>query len=144
EKSLALDPHARGAHLFLAQALEQLGDRGAAWREASTELQMWPDDFRAAYYLAELAPDAGHTDERERYLRETIRIQPQFAPAYLDLARLVLQRNERFEEGVRLTKTALALKPPPHDQALAYFLLADFYNRLGRDDLSRENAQLGR
>ena len=144
QKALAIDSRARGGHLFLAQALDQLGDREGAWREASIEMQTWPDDFRAAYYLAEVAPEVGRANDVERYLREAIRAEPRFAPSYLRLAQLLLQRNERFDEGVRLAKTALALKPAGRDEALAYFLLADFYNRLGRDDLSRKNAELGR
>jgi len=143
-KALALDGRARGAHLFLAQALEQLGDRDGAWREASTEMQLWPDDFRAPFYLAELAPRAGHGDQVEPYLRAAIRAEPRYAPSYLHLAQFLLKHNERIDEGVKLTQTALTLKPAPHDEALAYFLLADFYNRLGRDELSRKSAQSGR
>jgi hypothetical protein len=43
-----------------------------------------------------------------------------------------------------MTRKALELKPTGRDEALAYFLLADFYSRLGRDDLSRQNAARAR
>jgi arylsulfatase A-like enzyme/Tfp pilus assembly protein PilF len=138
QKALTIDAHARGGHLFLAQALDDLGRRDDARREASIELQLWPDDFRAAVYLAELTPN-----DAERYLRLAIQIEPRYAAAYLRLAQLLLKRNERFDEGVRLTQQALALHPSGRDEALAYFLLADLYNRLGREDLSRDNARLG-
>jgi predicted Zn-dependent protease len=143
-QALAVDGRARGARLALAQALEQSGDREGAWKEASAELREWPDDFRPAYYLGELAPKAGHDEQAEQYLRDAIRIEPRFAASYLLLAQRLLRRNERFDEGIRLTRKALELKPRREDQALAYFLLADFYSRLGHDELSRENAERGR
>jgi arylsulfatase A-like enzyme/Tfp pilus assembly protein PilF len=143
-RALAIDAHARGARLFLAQALEQLGRPNEAWQQASEELKLSPDDFRPAYYLAELAPRVGHDDEVERYLQQTIRAEPRFPAAYLQLARHLLQRGGRFDEGIRLTRKALELKPRGRDEALAYFLLADLYSRTGHADLSRKNADLAR
>jgi arylsulfatase A-like enzyme/Tfp pilus assembly protein PilF len=143
-QALAIDPHARGARLFLAQALEQLGRPEEAWQQANEELKFSPEDFRPAYYLAELAPRLGRDDKVELYLRQTIRAEPRFPAAYLQLARHFLQRSERFDEGIHLTRKALELKPRGRDEALAYFLLADFYSRTGRPDLSRKNAELAR
>ena len=142
-RALAIDNKARGARLYMAQALDLLGRREEAWQQASEEMRL-SQDFRAVYFLAELAPRAGRDGEAETLLRETIRREPRFIAAYLALARLLLQRNERFDEGIRLTKTALDLKPRGRDEALAYFLLADFYSRTGRIELSKRNAGLAR
>ena len=143
-RALALDGHARGARLYLAQALEQLGRPEEAWQRASEELELSPEDFRTAYYLAGLAPRVGREDRVEFYLRETIRAEPRFPAAYLELARYFLQHGERFDEGVHLATKALELHAHGRDEAMAYFLLADFYSRLGRADLSRKNAELAR
>ncbi len=143
-KALQIDPRARGARLFLAQALDHEGRPSEAWRQAQLELESWPDDFRPAHYLAELAARLGRNDRVEPYLRTAIRLEPRFVGSYLLLARHLLERGESLEEGVRLTRTALELGPKGRDEALAYFLLADFYSRLGRNDLSEQNAALAR
>jgi arylsulfatase A-like enzyme/predicted Zn-dependent protease len=140
-RALAIDARAHGARLFLAQALELAGRPEEAWQQASIELQVSPDDLRPALYLAELAPKVGRDQEVEPYLRRAIRSEPRFVTPYLHLARHLLQSNSRFDEAIAITRKAIDLRPRGRDEALAYFLLADLYNRVGRDDLSRQNAR---
>ena len=144
QAALAIDAAAPGARLFLAQALEAEGDVGGAWAKAQEEARLSPEDFRATYFLAQLAPRVERHAEIEPLLRRTIALEPRFTPAYLSLARFFLSQERNYEEGIALTNKALELGPRGRDEALARFLLADFYSRTGRHDLSRANAARGR
>ena len=82
-------------------------------------------------------------DEEERYLNRTIENNPKFPLGYFYLARVYLNRGERYEEAIDLVKKGIELKPERAELPLGYFLLADLYNRLGDNTLSRQYAEKG-
>jgi tetratricopeptide (TPR) repeat protein len=51
--------------------------------------------------------------------------------SYLYLARIYLNRGERYQEAIDLVRKGIELKPERSDLPLGYFLLADLYNRTG-------------
>ncbi|HJO03568.1 MAG TPA: sulfatase-like hydrolase/transferase [Acidobacteriota bacterium] len=136
---------------LLFQARQQPNEAIAAYRR---EIEISPRNGRAAFNLSVIYRNRGNLVEEERYLRLALEINPQFASGRLFLARIYLVKNERLDEAVSLVEGALerlesstAQGVPQEitrqDQVLAHLLLADIYNRLGRNELSTQHARLG-
>ena len=142
QQALAIDPRARGAHLAWGQALDRMHQDEQAKAQVETELTAWPDDFRAALLLGELAERRGDSAAAESFFRRAIAIEPRFAASHLRLARRLLESGGDAAEGVELARRALELGVNGEQRALTYYLLADFYSRLGETALSRQNARL--
>jgi tetratricopeptide (TPR) repeat protein len=126
-----------------AQILEEKGDLAAAAEAYQTELELSPKHFRSAFNLSRVMRIMGKADEEEKYLQLTMELNPEFPMSYFYIARIYLNRGERYEEAVELVKKGIDLKPEEKDLPLGYFLLADLYNRLGNEALSREYALKG-
>ena len=118
------------------------------------ELENAPRNIRAAFKLSVIYRNRGDLVDEERYLRLALEIDPQFASGRLFLARIYLVKNESLDEAVSLVEGALeqlesstARGVPQErtrqDQVLGHLLLADIYNRLGRNELSNQHARLG-
>jgi tetratricopeptide (TPR) repeat protein len=112
-------------------------------RKRLRELEHSPRHFKASFNLARLYRQIGKTDSEQKYLEQTIEAAPEFPLAYFYLARIYLNRGEKYEEAIRLTKKGIELRPEPGELPLGYFLLADLYNRLGDAALSAEFARKG-
>jgi tetratricopeptide (TPR) repeat protein len=143
-RALELEPQLRGAHLCLAQSLEAQGRLDAAVAEYESERRLSPADHRPVYGLARLYGRTGRTGEERQLLEETIRLEPGFVPAYLFLARSRLAAGEGYPEAIALVNRALGYDPAGTDLVLAYYLMADLYNRVGNQELSNEFALQGR
>ncbi len=48
------------------------------------------------------------------------------------LAKALMDKGEDLDHAVQVAKKALDLRPKPRTKILAYFILADLYNRLGQ------------
>ena len=131
-EALSITPRIAGAHLALAYAHERRGELATAWSEAMSELELRADP-RVLSLLEDLARRLGRQGELAGLLGRAITQHPESAESRLLLARLLLARGERYDEAVRLT-----------EEALADFLLADLYNRLGQPARSDEYAARGR
>ncbi len=143
------DLHFQRALLF--QTRQQPDEAIGAYRR---ELEISPRNGRAAFNLSVIFRNRGDLVEEERYLRLTLEIDPQSTSGRLFLARIYLVKNERLDEAVSLVEGALerlesatASGVPQEvtrqDQVLGHLLLADIYNRLGRNELSNQHARLG-
>ena len=71
-------------------------------------------------------------------------INPDFPLSYFYLARIYLNRGEKYQEAISLAQKGIELKPDKKDLPLGYFLLADLYNRLGNYRKASENLQKGK
>jgi tetratricopeptide (TPR) repeat protein len=71
-------------------------------------------------------------------------MNPGFAEGYLYLAKLYLDRSERFDEAIALALKGLELAPRSEFAPLGHYVLADIYNRLGRTTEASEEASRGR
>ena len=71
----------------------------------------------------------GDREEYMQQMREVIRIAPKNAMGYLFLARGLLKENADTDEILKLTEQGLGLARTPEHKAMAYFMLADVYNR---------------
>ena len=143
-QALELNPKLREAHYYLAQILEERNEHNKAIEAYKKELEYSPTHFRASFNLSRLYRVMGQGEEELKYLEKTIEINPDFPLSYFYLGRIYLNRGENFEEAIELVKHGIDLNPEKKDLPLGYFLLADLYNRLGKQSLSLEYAQKGR
>jgi arylsulfatase A-like enzyme/uncharacterized protein HemY len=142
--ALRLSPKLSSVHFNLAQILEKKGQLEEAEAAYKAELDITPSHFKACFNLARLYRLEGRPDEERAYLEKGVAMAPEFPLNYFYLARNYLNRGEDYQKAVDLVQQGLALKPEKDDLALAYFLLADLYNRLGDSRLSDEYARKGR
>ena len=126
-----------------AQLFEKRGEPDKAAAAYRRELEVSPKNFRASYNLARLFRQLGREDEERRFLEMTIDLASDFPLSYFYLARMFLNRGERYAEAVSLAKKGLDLGPDPGEAPLGYFLLADLYNRLGDASKSADFARKG-
>ena len=144
EEALRIDPTLANAHYNRAQVYEKRGLAREAEAEYLKELEISPKHFKSMYNLSRLYREVGDENKEYRYLKECLEADPDFPLPYFYLARISLNRGERYEEAVDLVNKGLERKPDKADLPLGYFLLADLYSRLGNSALSDEYAQKGR
>jgi HemY protein len=109
----ALDGVAELGRLYHANSY--LRQAEACWRLLRTEQ---PREAHWSYYLADLRRSAGDYTEMAALLAETVRLAPDYAPAWLQLADYQL-KSGRIEDAGRDYQRRLALLP------------GDIYGRLG-------------
>jgi tetratricopeptide (TPR) repeat protein len=89
------------------------GNRESArkWYEQAVKLDS--QNYLAHYYYAAMSIDAGSTDDAqiEASLRAAIRLNPQFAPAYDQLASFYGMRREKLSQAHMLNMQAIQLDP---------------------------------
>ena len=124
------------AHFMLGQIFDRRGEHAEAAREYLLELEISPTHALANLGLAEARRNLGDTRRQEQSLRRALELNPDLAEARLHLARIYLEKGERYEEAVRIAERALSGELSLRDRALGLFLLADLHNRLGNDELS--------
>ena len=92
------------------------------------------EKLRALGYVGEFTSSARTGDRQGEFehFKEAVKANPQFARGYLFLAKAYLDRNENFDEAIRLTRKGLELEPEAESAPLGHYVLADIYNCLGR------------
>jgi arylsulfatase A-like enzyme/Tfp pilus assembly protein PilF len=143
QEALRLNPELASIHFNLAQIQEKRNLLSEAEASYKKELELTPSHFKACFNLARLYRQAGDETREEEYLNKGLAVAPEFPLNYLYLARLRLNRNQDYRGAVELVRKAIDLRPDRSDLALAYFLLADLYNRLGDAAASERYARLG-
>ena len=142
-EALRLNPELSSIHFNLAQIQEKRNLVPEAEASYLRELEITPSHFKACYNLARLYRQAGDDAREEEYLNRAASISPDFPLPYLYLARLQLNRGQDYRSAVELVKKAIGFRPDRSNLALAYFLLADLYSRLGEQADSNRYARLG-
>ncbi len=131
-------------HYYLAQLHEERGEFSQAEVEYKKELDNIPHNFRASFNLSRLYRLQGDMASEETYLEKTLSSNPNFPLGYFYLARIYLNRGEQYQEAIALVEKGIGMRPEDKDLVLAYFLLADIYNRLGNNAKSQEYALKGK
>jgi tetratricopeptide (TPR) repeat protein len=144
QEALERNPKLRRLHYNLAQLFEKKGNLLRAADEYKIELDYIPHNFMASFNLSRAYRLLDEVEKEKFYLEKTLEINPYFPMSYFYLARIYLNRGEKFNEAVSLVKKGIELKPEKKDLPMGYFLLADLYNRLGNQALSLEYAQKGK
>jgi len=139
-RSLEMRPQIPDAHYNLGLLYEEKGDLQRAADEYRKEIEIHPAAYPAYFNLALLCAKTGDRQGEFEHFKEAVKANPQFARGYLFLAKAYLDRNENFDEAIRLALKGLELEPEAESAPLGHFVLADIYNRLGR--LSEYRAEL--
>lgn len=143
QEALKLNPKLSTAYYNLAQIFEKQGKTQEALDAYLIEVQNSPKNFKALYNLTRLYREMGNTEKEYEYLNKCIEIEPTFPLSYFYLARIYLNRGEKYQEAIDLVKKGIELKPSRAELPLGYFLLADLYNRIGQNSTSAEYARKG-
>lgn len=110
---LQQDPNNVSAHETMGYLEFAAGNRESArkWYEQAVKLDS--QNYLAHYYYAAMSIDAGSTDDAqiEASLRAAIRLNPQFAPAYDQLASFYGMRREKLSQAHMLNMQAIQLDP---------------------------------
>jgi tetratricopeptide (TPR) repeat protein len=130
----------------LAQALAEKKENSAAedaFRNALDLNRRLPQfDSSSALRYAEFLAGQNRLSDCGRLLNEILRREPEFAPALLQQARLLVVQNRR-DDGIELAEEALKMAEKaglsfPQDRLAAIHLfLSVNYFAAGREDLSR-------
>jgi len=139
-KSLEMRPQIPDAHYNLGLLYEEKGDLQGAAEEYRKEIEIHPTAYPAYFNLALLCAKTGDRQGEIENFKEAVKANSKFARGYVFLAKAYLDRNENFDEAIRLARKGLELEPEAESAPLGHYVLADIYNRLGR--LSEYRAEL--
>ena len=141
--SLEMRPQMPDAHYNLGLLYEEKGDLRRAAEEYRKEIEIHPAAYPAYFNLGLLCAKTGDRQGEVEGFREAIKANPKFARAHLFLAKAYLDRNENFDEAIRLALKGLELEPEAESAPLGHYVLADIYNRLGRHAEYRAELEKG-
>jgi len=142
--ALAQKPDVKLAHFNLALIAEQRGQFDLAIQEYQRELEVYPANFKAAFNMGKIYERLGDRAAQEREYRKAIELNPGFAEGYFYLSKLFLDQGRSFDEAVTLAKKGLEVGPASPYAPMGHYLLADLYNRAGRQSEADAQLRLGR
>jgi arylsulfatase A-like enzyme/predicted Zn-dependent protease len=142
-KAFEINPRLNNLHYFMAELAEKMGRAAEAQAEYLKELEVSPKHFKTLYNLTRIYRQTGDVDKELEYLNKCREADPRFPLTYFYIARIHLNRGERYREAIDLVRKGIDLKPEKSELPLGYFLLADLYNRIGDNALSQEYAGKG-
>ncbi len=114
EHILSEDPKNGPAHETMGYLQFRRGDLKAARDAYEQAVQLDSQSYLAHYYYAAITIQQGkvdHPEQVEASLRASIKLNPQFAPAYDSLATFYAARQEKLEDAHLLELQAIALEP---------------------------------
>lgn len=129
-RAIALQPENGRFHAFLAIALSARSGSDEAVRECDLALRYEPDNPDVCSAVGLLRFRTGDLAGAEELFRKAIRINPMHFPAYTNLARLLVER-EQYTGAIPLYTTALSLQA---DLPEAFEGLGVAYEGIGRLD----------
>jgi len=112
ESALHLDSKSWEVHHNLPLALLRKGDRSEATRELQTAIQQKPDAVSSHFALATLYEEEKKFGLAEEQLRETLKIDPHFAPGAVKLSQVLIAEGkpqmavEALHDAIKQAPTA--------------------------------------
>lgn len=140
ERSIPL----RDARFNMALFHEARGEFDLAVLEYKKEQETSPYNYKPDFNLGLLYQKAQSLDKAIDELKSCKQKEEDYAPAYVFLAKVYMDRGEDLKEAAELAVKGLSLKPDLNVAILAYFILADIYNRLGRYEESQQHVNKAR
>lgn len=132
---VASEPDYPGVHESLGEVYVGTERTQAAEAEFALAVQQSPSDFEANYFLARLKRFDGDIPAATRYLAVAEQLRPHAPDVAYERAEIAIKEH-RFADAVPLLEFAIQGEP---DEAKAYLLLAQAYQRTGRRaDAQRE------
>ena len=123
-----LVPHSVRGYSGLASVRQRLGDADGAMDACRRALAIDPTKVEIENTLGLAFMMKGWRDKAKTLFQKIIDRQPQYVPAYLNLARLSAQ-SDRLPNAVDICRQGLKNRPHAPDLTVA---LADYLNQLGR------------
>ena len=124
---IALNPHARNAHLNLGHALYKQDRYDEALEVAHIAVKQRPNHFQAHANLGTILLALDHYEEAETYLRRAIALNPHARGVHLDLSN-TLYKQDRYDEALGAALVAVEQAP---DFAQTHTMLAIVSSALG-------------
>ncbi len=148
EKSLRLalekKPGLDTANFNLGLVYEERGELDKAIAAYQSELASNAKAQRAAFNVAKLLQKQGRLPEAVADFRKAVELQPDFGTGQLYLAKALLDSGD-LAGAEEWARKGLASKPDPRIAPLGHFVLADVFNRQGREaEAQREVAAAAR
>lgn len=134
----------RLAHFNLALIAESRGDLDTARLEYLKEIERHERSFKAWFNLGRLYERMGDRTRQIEALQGAVDQNPGFAEGYLYLAKAYLDARRNLPAAIDIARKGLSLAPQSPYAPLGHYVIADIYNRLGRPDLARREAEIGR
>lgn len=140
KSALERKPNLDTASFNLGLVYEERGEIGKAIAAYEAELAHNEKAHRAAFNLAKLLQKQSRLPEAIVRYRQVATLQPGFGTGQLYLAKALLDSGD-LAGAEEWAKKGLAANPEPKTAPLGHYVLADVFNRLGREkDARREVA----
>ena len=143
ERSLRLalekKPELDTANFNLGLVHEERGEIDRAIAAYEAELAHNDEAHRAAFNLAKLLQKRGRLSEAVTLYRRVVELQPDFGTGHLYLAKALLDSGD-LAGAAEWARKGLSSKPDPRIAPLGHYVLADVYNRQGREAEARRAA----
>jgi tetratricopeptide (TPR) repeat protein len=110
-------------------------DLPKAQREAEAALKKWPDDRTLHVTHASLLADLGQTDAAAAEIKKLLDGKKD-REVYFELARLVYDRNRKFEEEAKALDAAEKLSVSKEEKQEIWFQRGAMYERMKKADLA--------
>ena len=117
----------------LALVREQRGDTAGARAAYEAEVAANPKNYGAQFNLGKRLLEERRLPDAIARLGAAVEAKPDFAEGYLYLAKALLDRGD-LAGATAAAKKGLTLKPERGIAPLGHYVLADIYNRQGRDN----------
>jgi arylsulfatase A-like enzyme/predicted Zn-dependent protease len=131
-RALAIDPKARWARYNTALIAESEKDPARAIAEYRAEIADYPDAYKALFNLGRLLSKSGDLPGAVELLRRCVDHQPEWPIGRFYLAQALLQSGD-LDAAKAEAQRGLALDARSTYASLGHFVLADVYNRQGRE-----------
>ena len=134
-----LAPEKDLSYVALGVSYMQLGDLPKAIASLRQRIKQKPDDFTLRYLLGEALVRSGATPgdaaftEAKASLEKSVKLNPKFAPAQVNLGKIYVKEN-RLDDATSHLEQARALDPKDKS---AYSQLAIVYRRKGKPDAAK-------
>jgi tetratricopeptide (TPR) repeat protein len=134
QQAVNADPKLGIAHEDMGFVLFTQGKDAAAENEFSQAYSLDGTLYLSLFAKTMLSPSAGSSSpsdqaDFESALGKVVNLNPQFAPAFVELARLAIRQND-LEKALRLSRRAQQLEP---GRAEYHLLTGRILQRMGRD-----------
>ncbi len=118
------------AHFNLALLHEARGEIALAIEEYQKEQQTCPFNFRPDFNLGLLYARRKELSRAEKEFRSCLTKNEEYGPAYIFLAKVLMDGNNNLNEAEKLALQGLSYRLDLETQILGHYLLADIYYRL--------------
>jgi arylsulfatase A-like enzyme/Tfp pilus assembly protein PilF len=134
----------QNAHFNLALIHEARGEFDAAVEEYRREQETAPYNYKPDFNLGLLFQKERQFAEAEKEFRSCLQKKEDYGPAYIFLAKVIMDAGDNLIEAETLALKGLGLGPDRSSEILGHFVLADIYSRLGQAGKSGRHVEAAR